>query len=361
MKRKFMVMVLGCCMMSVSACAGRQPQEETALSSSYPSPEAGEQAKTEDGGENDRGENDGEESGREERVPDSEVYGAESHGAEAPGTGSGLQKLPPNALPGLNMRDPQKDAPSGNAGEGLLSGATIETSALTLFTYDGKTVRNAYMFDSEKGREVLEGLNAADAKEVTDWSPQDASPPFYGIEIGGGDGQSILAAWADGHWISQDGTVYRFDYDFKHLSEAEGWEGAGELPSFTSFPCARLFAQETGRWNTGYLVPAAGLTPPEGISMELESWEGGTAEVVIKNGSGQEWSFGEFYELQAKIDVRWYEIPTVPGNWGFSCIGYYLPDGESQRITNYLDMYGELPPGVYRLVIGGLSVEHEVR
>lgn len=243
---------------------------------------------------------------------------------------------------------------------GLLEQASPETSAMTLFIYDGKSVRLSYMFDSKKEQGILDALSAVKAEPVDGWTAKDASLPVYGIEIGRQDGMSIFAAWTNGRWIAQDGSVYKFDYDFEGLAHRKEWESAGELPSLTNFPCARIFTQEKDKWNTRFLVPAAPLNPPDGISMTLDSWDKDMAEVTITNESGGEWSCGEFYELQVQIDGTWYEIPAMPGNWGFNCVGFYVPDGGGQSMLNHLEMYGELPPGKYRLVMKELSVEHVI-
>ena len=242
----------------------------------------------------------------------------------------------------------------------LLAKASPETSAMTLFIYDGTSVRLYYMFDSEKEREILDDLSSVKAEPAEDWSAKDASLPVYGIEIGREDGLSLFAAWTNGRWIAQDGSVYQFDYDFEALKQRKEWESAGELPSFTNFPCARVFTQEKEQWNTRFLVPAAPLNPPRGITMTLDSWDNDIAAVTINNESGGEWSCGEFYELQVLIDGVWYEIPAMPGNWGFNCMGFYIPDGGKQSMINHLTMYGELPSGTYRLVIKELSAEHVI-
>lgn len=244
--------------------------------------------------------------------------------------------------------------------EGLLAHASPSTSAMTLYTYDGKTVKLAYIFDVQKEQEILDSLNAVKAEKVKGWTAGDAGLPVYGLDMGRDDGYTIYAAWTNGHWIAQDGTVYRFDYDFGQLAEQKAWQDEGELPSFTSFPCARIFAQEKDGWNTRFLVPAPPLNPPRGITMKLDSWDQDLAVVSITNQGSEEWTCGEFYEIQVLIDGVWYEVPTVPGNWGFNCMGYYVPTGETQSLTSHMAMYGQLPPGTYRFVINGLSVEHRI-
>lgn len=257
-----------------------------------------------------------------------------------------------------NSSAPPNSSTSSNH---LMEQASPETSAMTLYTYDGKKVRIAYLFDSAEEQKILESLNSVKATRVKSWSADNAALPVYGIEIGRKDGFSIFAAWTNGRWIAQDGSVYQLDFDFEQLSENGNWEDAGELPSFTSFPCARLFTQENGGWNTRFLVPAAPLNPPGGVTMTLDSWNQDVAEVTISNKSGQEWGCGEFYELQVSVDGTWYEVPAIPGNWGFNCMGFYVPDGESLGMVNHVAMYGQLPPGNYRLVLNELSVDHKIQ
>lgn len=235
-----------------------------------------------------------------------------------------------------------------------------ETSAMTFYTYDGKTVHSSFIYDRETEQKILDALSGVKAEKAEHWTPADASLPVYGIEIGRKDGWSILAAWSNGYWLAQDGSVYRFDFDFEELARQAPWEDERELPSFTSFPCARLFTQEGDGWNTKFLVPAPKLDPPKGITMTLDAWEGDNAVVILSNESGEDFSFGEFFEVQVRLGDVWYEIPTVPGNWGFGCLGYYLPAGESQNMTHHMSMYGTLPSGTYRIVLNGLTAEYTV-
>ena len=42
-------------------------------------------------------------------------------------------------------------------------------------------------------------------------------------------------------------------------------------------------------------------------------------------------------------------------------MGFYVPDGESLGMVNHVAMYGQLPPGNYRLVLNELSVDHKIQ
>lgn len=110
-----------------------------------------------------------------------------------------------------NSSAPPNSSTSSNH---LMEQASPETSAMTLYTYDGKKVRIAYLFDSAEEQKILESLNSVKATRVKSWSADNAALPVYGIEIGRKDGFSIFAAWTNGRWIAQDGSVYQLDFDF---------------------------------------------------------------------------------------------------------------------------------------------------
>lgn len=245
----------------------------------------------------------------------------------------------------------------GTTSNGLMQDASPSTSALALYTYNGDKVCRMFIFDSDTTQSILDELDAVKATEAERWSLDDITLPIYGLEIGSTDGTSILAAWSNGYWISQDEAVYSFDFDFTGLEQDYSWSDGDEFSSFAVFPCARILSQNESGWNGTLLTPAIELSPPSGITMTLEAWEDDAVTVNIINESGAEWSYGEYYSLQVLLDGMWYEIPAVPGNWGFNDIAYIIQDGEKQDKTFHLTMYGNLPAGVYRLVAENLSVE----
>jgi len=88
----------------------------------------------------------------------------------------------------------------------------------------------------------------------------------------------------------------------------------------------------------GRPAPAMTLNPPEGVTMSLVSWTSDAVIVTIKNNSGGPWSYGD----------------------SFGMLNTFLTDGEADE-TYSLAAYGQLPPGTYRLVVNGLSVEGVVQ
>ena len=74
--------------------------------------------------------------------------------------------------------------------------------------------------------------------------------------------------------------------------------------------------------------------------------------VIIKNRSDNDCIFGEFFELEKKINGQWYKVPvTIEGDYGFNSIGYDLPSGETREwAVDWKWLYGSLESGEYRIV-----------
>ncbi len=240
---------------------------------------------------------------------------------------------------------------------GLMEGASPNTSALALYHYNGERASCSYIYDSNTTKSILNELDSVKATEVENWSLNDITQPIYGLWITATDGSGIFTAWSNGYWISQVGKVYRFDFSFADLEKKYPWSDKQEFFPFADFPCARFLTQDESGWNSMLLTPAAELEPPDGVTMTLESWDQDTVKVNITNNRGTDWMYGEHYSLQLLLDGVWYEIPAMPGHWGFNDIGLIVQAGEKKNKTYHLTMYGELPSGTYRIAAYGLSVE----
>lgn len=238
----------------------------------------------------------------------------------------------------------------------LMQEATPETSALIFYSYDGEKVIQRMIFDADSV-EILNQLNAVEAVRHDAWTLEDITLPLYGFYIGTADG-SIRVAWSNGYWIDKDGLVYQFDFDFKPLIRDYDWIDRTELADFSSFPCACYLTQDKNGWNPTLLTPAGELTPAEGITMKLNSWNEDKVTVTFANAGETEWMYGESFHLQVLLDNTWYRIPLLPENWGFNSLGYTLASGGEGEKTYSLRMYGRLPAGTYRLVAEDIAVEH---
>lgn len=252
---------------------------------------------------------------------------------------------------------------TGSRGENdLWTEASPETSAMQLFVFDDAGSRSLIIFDQSDEHAILDRLSAVDAAPVTDWTAKQVKLPVYGLEIGSADGWGIRAAWSDGYLILRDGSVYEFDLDFAALERDYRWELQDRLlPSISAMPCGRLLSEGSDGWIADRLFPSGELTPPEGITMKRKEQTADSVTVELTNSGRTEWTYGEYFTLQALLDGVWYEVPVLDDkNYGFTSIGIQLAAGETAEKTYSLTTYGDLPAGDYRLVMSDLSAEFSV-
>jgi len=243
------------------------------------------------------------------------------------------------------------------ASNDLMEGASPSTSALALYQFDGETVTRAFVFEENLVRQILDELGSVRATELDDWSLNDITLPIFGFRMGTYSGETISVAWSNGYWITQDGRAYSFDFDFDELQQDYDWTSRDSFTSFTVFPNARLFVQDDNGWDSRFLTPAPPIVSPAGIIMTLNSWEDNIVSVDITNNNDVEWMYGQSFALHVFIGGVWYEVPTEGGNWAFTAEGLIVPPGETIEHIYNLQMFGNLPYGIYRIFGYGLSVE----
>lgn len=264
-------------------------------------------------------------------------------------------------------------------GNELFAEAAPEQSALIFYSYDDDTGLRYTMFDEGVKEELLDALSDAKAKSAENWTPDRAGYPMYGINIGTPDGRGLYMLWTNGYLITRQGEVYEFDFDFagwgpKVRESVEGFVAAKQAEGMGKYyaglvsecpigymPNFRYLALHEGEWKTDFLSTAGEKNPPEGIAMELVS--AGDEEIVVKlrNESGAEWSFGEYFSIEVCIDGTWYTVPPrADENWGFNDIAQILKNGEETEKSFRTTMYGELPAGDYRIAVEGLTAEFEI-
>ena len=91
--------------------------------------------------------------------------------------------------------------------------------------------------------------------------------------------------------------------------------------------------------------------------MTITEQSAANVTVELRNDSGEEWCFGEYYSLEVCLDGTWYIVPRTPENWMFTSIGYMLDHKEKQEKSYNLMSYGTLPAGDYRLVVEEMTAE----
>lgn len=85
------------------------------------------------------------------------------------------------------------------------------------------------------------------------------------------------------------------------------------------------------------------------FNQETLSATGGT--IVLINETNNQYSYGEAFFLEQKIEGDWFQVPVDTENYGFNDIGYLLPPlGFEEIEVDWEWIYGKLAIGDYRLV-----------
>ena len=112
-------------------------------------------------------------------------------------------------------------------------------------------------------------------------------------------------------------------------------------------------------WDTSKLHEVSEPIAPENIEMKLISWENGIVKVKITNNTNEVLTFGEWFSLDVLLDGKWYNVPQAPGNWDrFENENIIVPQTSIIK-GYYLDMFGKIPDGTYRIVTPNGAVTNE--
>lgn len=245
-------------------------------------------------------------------------------------------------------------------GNRLLADASPSSSVLTLYRYDGETALWADLWNLEEEEALLDALSAVEAKKAPEWTPAMVTLPVYSLTIGRTDGWALEAVWSNGYWIDQEGAAYRFDCDWEELLSGCSLTDTRSQPSATGLSGFRYLVQQGDTWFPDRMAPAGELEAPEGVSMALAGREGDTLTVAYTNSGTERWEYGLDYDIQVLLDGAWYNVPCVPGNWVTLSVACIVSAGESREETYWLEPYGDLPAGQYRLAAEGMTVEFTV-
>ena len=250
------------------------------------------------------------------------------------------------------------EAVTGNT---LMANASPGTSALSFFVYDGENSKLWYLFNNSQENEILRAISAVPAEKAENWSPELFTAPAYGFEISDTDGWALEAVWSNGYWITQDGEVYRFDYDFGTFSDKYDWSDERVFSAADMLPCAHIICRDGDKWYADRLSPVyIDEEVPDYISAELVGQTEDKITVKYTNSGSEEWMYGMFFSVDVLLDGEWYSVPTITGHWAFPAIGIVLEPEQPREEVYDLSMYGELPPGQYRVVANGCTVEFTV-
>ncbi|WP_148269902.1 immunoglobulin-like domain-containing protein [Desulfitobacterium dehalogenans] len=81
--------------------------------------------------------------------------------------------------------------------------------------------------------------------------------------------------------------------------------------------------------------------------------------VTIVNNSNNECTYGDFFDLEKKINRIWYKVPvSIEGDYGFHLIGYGVSPGYAREWTvDWSHLYRALEAGDYRIIKGVSGTE----
>lgn len=89
----------------------------------------------------------------------------------------------------------------------------------------------------------------------------------------------------------------------------------------------------------------------DGAELLFEKYTNISGDLEFVNHSDSDLQYGEWFDIQRRVDGEWYSLSYAIDNVGFHQVAYLLPKGgTSIRSITWDWMYGELPPGEYRIV-----------
>ena len=250
---------------------------------------------------------------------------------------------------------------TSSVSNGLMDEAATRTSALEFSYFDGDIVSRYLLFDQDSIDQVMERLDSVQASRVTNWSLDDITLPIYGLSIADKSGYMLNVAWSNGYWITREGNVYTFDFDFETLRDYSC--RSRDSINFSHFPNAQLLTKDENGWNNTLMAISRPVEDSlidlhddtDGITMTLVDSNRETVNVVFSNDSNEEWMYGQGFFLTVLLDNEWYIVPP-PMELVFTLEGLIVPPGGEAHHTYNLSIYGDLPSGTYRITAHGLYV-----
>lgn len=261
----------------------------------------------------------------------------------------------------------------------LFDSVDTENGVFTLTVSDG-TSRKLFRTrnDVSAKKKLLSDLSRVSAKPFSG-TPHDVpapavDSPAYVFSAYTKDGSDFSVLYIGGYLVTDDGSVYKFDFDFASVPEkyyftedstinsaATGFESILARDG-DSFDASRLVTHEDYMSVHSVNYPAA----PDGITasfVSLDDNDGKPAVTVeISNGTNSEFSFGKYYIIEVSVDGKWYVLPELPDRPVMvEDIGIGLAAGKSTEMTYSLWNWGDLPAGTYRVTISdNLSAEFTI-
>ena len=164
--------------------------------------------------------------------------------------------------------------------------------------------------------------------------------------------------------LTQDGEVYKFDYDFAALMEKDFPLELEESELRNSFPGLRLAAEDNGKWVGDFMTPAktyysnSNSLAKEGVSLEIKNFDGKTAYGIIYNENYEHLEYGVSFDIHALVDGEWKNIPCLHEFYFIEPL-YSTAAKHFEKNFN-IGQYAPLPAGRYRIIFDGLIAEFDI-
>ena len=229
----------------------------------------------------------------------------------------------------------------------LLPNASVENSALALYSGSGGAAEVTWLFDKEQEQELIEGLEALPVYSGAEVDLSKLSGDIYALSITDNEGFDVGGLWQDGVWIAGDGSVFKLDIDFPALKEKYSWKESNTL-SLANMPNIHYLAKNGGEWNTAYLTKSGEISE-RGLDFVIQKVENNIIYTEITNPTKEENAVGLYFSLEVKLDGEWYDIPSEQLMM-FNDIALIVPAEGSVEQRYDFSGYGDLPAGDYRIV-----------
>ena len=115
-----------------------------------------------------------------------------------------------------------------------------------------------------------------------------------------------------------------------------------------------LFGCQKQETSSGYMK-----TDVKNVEIRIENVSPAGATVTIKDSNAEPYLYGEWFEVEQKVDGSWRVVEPIIQAYGFTGVGYLVDEnGEVKFDIDWTWLYGELPAGTYRLLkqAGGKDV-----
>lgn len=98
------------------------------------------------------------------------------------------------------------------------------------------------------------------------------------------------------------------------------------------------------------LVPSPYTIHSESVEINLKNITKTSVTIQLSNPTNQDYSYEEYYAIEQKIHDAWYQVKQIQ-----TCIHYDVKHSLESNTTkqqqiNFENCYGELTPGIYRIV-----------